>query len=89
MGYHIIKKNKDLFLITMPQFDTFIFSSSLCYFIISFFLVLYLNFNQYLPRLSSLLKLRQKLIKKPLSIKTSNVSLNTSGITVSKVLSSF
>nr|AAZ72723.1 ATP synthase subunit 8 [Physarum polycephalum] len=48
----------------MPQFDTFIFSSSLFYFIITFFILLYFNFTRFLPRLSAILKLRSKLTKK-------------------------
>jgi DNA mismatch repair protein MutH len=48
----------------MPQFDTFIFSSSLFYFILTFFILLYNNFTQILPRLGAILKLRAKLSNK-------------------------
>jgi len=48
----------------MPQFDTFIFSSSLFYFIVIFFLLLYQIFTQFLPRLGAILKLRSKVIEK-------------------------
>jgi hypothetical protein len=45
----------------MPQFDTFIFSSNLFYFILSFFILLYVNFNYILPKYGALLKLRVKI----------------------------
>jgi len=51
----------------MPQFDTFIFSSSLFYFIISFFVLLWFNFTRFLPHLSAILKLRYKLTSKSTS----------------------
>jgi F0F1-type ATP synthase membrane subunit b/b' len=73
----------------MPQFDTFIFSSSLFYFIISFFTLLYLNYTQYLPRIGSLLKLRHKLIQKPVSTKTNTEALNNSGMLFTKILSNY
>jgi hypothetical protein len=62
----------------MPQFDTFIFSSSLFYFIISFFVLLYVNFNQVLPRLAAVLKLRYKLLKKQSSNKVPSLAVKTS-----------
>jgi hypothetical protein len=73
----------------MPQFDTFIFSSSLFYFIISFFTLLYLNFAQYLPRISSLLKLRYKLVKKSSSVITEKESLKSSGVLFTKIIDSY
>ena len=45
----------------MPQFDTFIFSSVLFYFILGFMMLLYVNTNSFLPFLSAILKLRFKL----------------------------
>jgi len=48
----------------MPQFDTFIFSSSLLYFVVGFFVLLYYNYTHFLPRLSAILKLRTKISKK-------------------------
>ena len=56
----------------MPQFDTFIFSSSLLYFIIAFFILLTCNFLRFLPRLSAILKLRSKL-----AVKLNDISVNT------------
>lgn len=48
----------------MPQFDTFIFSSSLFYLLITFFLLLTINFTRLLPRLSAIMKLRHKIKQK-------------------------
>jgi Plant ATP synthase F0 len=45
----------------MPQFDTFIFSSVLFYFIIGFLIFLYINAQLFLPCLGAILKLRYKL----------------------------
>ena len=45
----------------MPQFDTFIFSSVLFYFILGFLIFLYINTNSFLPFLGAILKLRYKL----------------------------
>ena len=47
----------------MPQFDTFIFSSSLFVFLLSFFMLLFVNFLRILPRTGSILKLRYKVMK--------------------------
>jgi len=73
----------------MPQFDTFIFSSSLFYFIISFFTLLYLNYAQYLPRISSLLKLRFKLLQKPSVSVTKKDTLKNFGMAYTKILDSY
>nr|ACZ96458.1 ATP synthase subunit 8 [Didymium iridis]ACZ96459.1 ATP synthase subunit 8 [Didymium iridis] len=73
----------------MPQFDTFIFSSSLFYFIISFFTLLYFNFAHYLPSISSLLKLRYKLVRKSSSTTTKKLSVNHSGIFFTKIADSY
>jgi hypothetical protein len=59
-----LKRNKD-----MPQFDTFIFSSSLTYFISSFFILLYLNFTRFIPRLGAIIKLRNRRTTKSTTIK--------------------
>jgi hypothetical protein len=73
----------------MPQFDTFIFSSSLFYFIVSFFILLYCNFTHFLPRLSAILKLRSKLSKKSAVISETqesykdNLSIFSRHITIS------
>jgi len=45
----------------MPQFDTFIFSSVLFYFITGFLIFLYINAQLFLPYLGAILKLRYKL----------------------------
>jgi hypothetical protein len=65
----------------MPQFDTFIFSSSLFYFILSFLIVLYGNYSRFLPQMGSLLKLRHKCNTVAVDKHVSEVSLFTSGIT--------
>jgi hypothetical protein len=48
----------------MPQFDTFIFSSSLLYFFTTFFILLTFNNIKFLPRLAAILKLRYKISNK-------------------------
>ena len=60
----------------MPQFDTFIFSSSLTHFIIIFFVLLFLNNTNFLPRLSAILKLRTKLINKSLTAAETTIVLH-------------
>jgi hypothetical protein len=67
----------------MPQFDTFIFSSSLFYFILSFLIVLYGNYAQFLPRLGALLKLRHKITHKAILKQASEVSLYDLGFSYS------
>ena len=58
----------------MPQFDTFIFSSSLFYFIIFFLLFLIYNYIRVLPRISAILKLRSKFVKRS-SVSNANIKL--------------
>jgi hypothetical protein len=73
----------------MPQFDTFIFSSILFYFIISYFVYLYVNSQLFLPRLAALLKLRFYLLnpdKVKYQVKTTNS--HASKATASKVSNS-
>ena len=69
----------------MPQFDTFIFSSSLFYFIISFLLVLYNNHTKFLPRLSSILKLRFKISNKNEVSSKKEITSFTSGFVYNTV----
>lgn len=71
----------------MPQFDTFIFSSSLTYFILIFFVLLFINNTKFLPRLSAILKLRTKLIHKTLISAENNVTIHDRIAIFSKNLS--
>jgi len=70
----------------MPQFDTFIFSSSLFYFIISFFVVLYSNFSFFLPNLSGIQKLRFKISKKSVNFQTRELSKKSLGFPFSNLI---
>jgi len=58
----------------MPQFDTFIFSSSLVDLVFWFFILLYINFFLILPRLGAILKLREKIVKKSTLVSDKDIS---------------
>ena len=62
----------------MPQFDTFIFASSLLYFITCYLILLKYNTLRVLPKIAAILKLRSKISKvQSQDIDKDNVDLNT------------
>jgi hypothetical protein len=46
----------------MPQFDVFIFFSSIFYLLIGFYSLMFYNQFIFLPKIASILKLREKLL---------------------------
>jgi len=60
----------------MPQFDTFIFSSSLIYFISSYFILLSAIFTRFIPRLGAIIKLRDRIASKSNPLQDSKPPLN-------------
>ena len=47
----------------MPQFDVFLFFSSVFYLLVGFFSLMFFNQFMFLPKMSAFLKLREKITK--------------------------
>jgi len=47
----------------MPQFDVFLFFSSVFYLLVGFFSLMFFNQFMFLPKISAFLKLREKITK--------------------------
>ena len=47
----------------MPQFDVFLFFSSVFYLLVGFFSLMFFNQFMFLPKISAFLKLREKILK--------------------------
>ena len=68
----------------MPQFDVFLFFSSVFYLLVGFFSLMFFNQFMFLPKISAFLKLREKITKYHANVE--NVTKKNNLIKLSKTL---
>ncbi|RYE05339.1 MAG: hypothetical protein EOP33_06520 [Rickettsiaceae bacterium] len=70
----------------MPQFDVFLFFSSIFYLLVGFFSLMFYNQFVFLPKISAILKLREKLLNLSNFDKKQTLESNLKIIKISKTL---
>jgi hypothetical protein len=70
----------------MPQFDVFLFFSSIFYLLVGFFSLMFYNQLVFLPKISAILKLREKILNLSKFDNVQTINSSSRIIKVSKTL---